>query len=141
MAERIPSPELPHRLISQKLGKATIWISGGSEEIYLVNNSGRTIKNIRASVGGFVSGDDVSVPYSSESKYSYIDVHDGEAVLVEKLDGYYDLDYVHQLFLELEDEHLGQIELTTLPDKGKIKTQALFWENDIPSEKLGITQR
>lgn len=138
MAERIPSPELPHQLISQKLGKATIWISGGREEIYLVNNSGRTIKNVSASVGGFVSADDVAVPYSSESKYSYVDVQSGEAVLVEKLDGYYDLDYVHQLFLELDDEHLGHLELTTLPDKGKIKTQALFWEGDIPSEKIVI---
>lgn len=138
MVQRISSPELPSRPVTQKYGKASIWIDGGREEIYLVNNSGRTLKNVRSSTGGFVSSDDEPVPYSSESKYNYSDVQTGEAVLVEKLDGYYDLDYIHQIFIELEDEKLGKLELRTLPDKGEIKTQALFWEGDVPSEKIVI---
>jgi hypothetical protein len=89
-------------------------------------------------MAGFVSSDDDTVPYSSESKYCYTNVQTGEAVLVEKLDGYYDLDYIHQLFILLDDEKLGKLELRTLPDKGQIKTQALFWEGDTPSEKIVI---
>lgn len=140
MTKRITSPELPNRLISQIDGKATIWVEGGDEESYFVNNSGRTINLVAASTAGFISSDDDVIPYSSKMKYSYANVLDGEAVMVEKLDGYYDRDYVHQLFLEIQDDNLGHFELMTLPDKGQIRTQALFWEGDIPSHKVVINK-
>lgn len=136
MEQRIPSPSLPNSLTNSKHGKPTLWISGGSNEIYLVNNSGRTIRHINASLGGFMSYDEGVISYSANSKYCYADVKDGDAVLVEKLDGYYDLDYIHQLHLELDVESLGRLEVITLPEKGQIKTQDILWEGNIPSEKI-----
>jgi hypothetical protein len=137
---RINSPELPNRLNSPKRGKASIWISGGNEEIYLVNNSERVLSKVSASSGGFTSHDDGVIPYSTDIKYSYSDVLPGEAVLVEKLDGYYDLDHVHQLSLLIEDPVLGHVEIMTQPDKGEIRTQTLFWNEDTPSEKITIKE-
>ena len=140
MSKRIKSPELPNRLNSPKRGKASIWISGGNEEVYLVNNSERVLSKVSASSGGFISHDHGVIPYTSQAKYSYSAVLPGEAVLVEKLDGYYDLDYVHQLSLLIEDKLLGHLEILTQPDKGEIRTQALFWNGDTPSEKITIKE-
>ena len=140
MNRRINSPELPNRLNSPKRGKASIWISGGNEEIYLVNNSERVLSKVSASSGGFTSHDDGVIPSSRDIKYSYSEVLPGEAVLIEKLDGYYDLDFVHQLSLLIEDKVLGHLEILTQPDKGEIRTQALFWEEDTPSEKITIKE-
>lgn len=129
------------KLKSNKHGFPALWIDGGDEKIYLVNNSNKVIANVSSSSGGFTtSDDDVVVSTSSEGKYHYKKVEPDSSVLIEELDGYYDLDYVHQLFIKIEDKYIGHIEIATRPDKGRIPTQTIIWEDGSFSEKVSVTE-
>lgn len=138
MSERIPAPSIPRSLDSRYTGKPIIWISGGTQKIYLVNSTDHAITSVSSTAAGFVSYDDGVIPYSSDLKFEHTNIQRGEAVLIEKLDGYYDLDYSHQLSLVIDDERLGMFEVRTSPTKGKISTQTIYWEGNVPSEKIHI---
>lgn len=70
----------------------------------------------------------------------YKDVQPKEAVMVDKYDGYYDLDYLMNVALEIKAESLGHIRIVTPASKGGIGEMVLLWDSGEAGKHVGVTK-
>lgn len=115
------------RISGTETRKPLLWITRQSDEVFLVNSSDEPLTFVRATSGGFVTSDDGAHSLGNDPVTEYQDVAPGEAVKVEEYDGYYDLDYILQIQLQLRLPSFGALDLLTVPAKGGAKTQVLLW--------------
>ncbi|MEX1196327.1 MAG: hypothetical protein WEB57_00505 [Pseudohongiellaceae bacterium] len=123
--------------------KPLLWLAKGREddgERYLVNATGETLDQVIADVGGCITVDDDALPVTSESPYTYRNVANGEAVKVEHFDGYYDLDYLLQIVLEIQSPTLGRVIILTPPEKGGVGELVLLWEDGAAGRHVSIKE-
>lgn len=96
-------------------------------EVFFVNDSDEVLDSVSASSGGFITEDDGALAVGDSGGYRYENVQPGEAVKVEEYDEFYDLDYVLQIYLQIDSGNLGTLEFTTFPCKGGIYEAVLMW--------------
>ncbi|MGB5446612.1 MAG: hypothetical protein WBM99_14040 [Psychromonas sp.] len=107
-----------------------LWLAREGKELYLVNSSEETLDFVAAGTGGFQTVDDdcITVSSKSKNKYEYKNVKPNDAVKVEEFDGFYDLDYVLQVSIQVQSKNLGNIEIFSPPKKGGIGETVLLWD-------------
>lgn len=127
MDKRVGMFNLP--LPPRPLEKRTplLWFARNGGELYLVNHSNEVLDVVRASSGGFQSVDDDVMCRSDGEVHEYTQVGMGDAVLLEEYDGFYDLDFILQINVQLKSEKLGSIEFTSGANKGGVTESVLLW--------------
>ncbi len=126
-SKRMKAEFEPPRVGQSETRKPLLWIKRDGDEVFLVNASSEALTFVRASSGGFVSSDDGAHATKGDWAPEYQNVAPGEAVKVEEYDGYYDLDYVLQVQLQVRSPGLGEMDLLSTPAKGGVKTQVVLW--------------
>ena len=101
------------------------WLARLGMELYFVNSSGETLDYVTAETGGFSD----AACIDSGRGYDYRNVRVNDAVKVEEFDGFYDLDFVLQVYIKIKSATHGCIELVTRPEKGEIEETVLLWDN------------
>ncbi len=117
-----------------------LWLARDGNELYLMNNSQETLELVIADSGGFQTADDDVVPVASKEQYKYRDVNHSEAVKVDEYDGYYDLDFVLQVYLKIKSQSLGCIEVTSPPEKGGVGEIVLLWDSGEAGKYVSINK-
>ena len=116
-----------------------LWLARDENEVYLVNNSQEALDFVIADSGGFQTVDDDDVEtVKNKEPYKYIDVNPSDAVKVEEYDGYYDLDYVLQIYLKVQSPILGCIEVASPAEKGGIGETVLLWDSGEAGKYVSI---
>lgn len=105
-----------------------LWLARDGNELYFVNSSDETLDLVTAGTGGFQSVDDDCINVSSVNKYEYKNVKPNDAIKVEEFDGFYDLDYVLQVSIQVKSNNLGNIEIFSPSKKGGIGEAILIWD-------------
>jgi hypothetical protein len=119
-----------------------LWLCRHGEELYLVNSSSEMIDEVSASNGGMQTVDDVAVCLESKSRYIYKNVEPNQAVKVDEYDGFYDLDFLIQVYIRIRSDILGHMELRSPLSKGGLKRNtALIWKKgklgkDVQAENI-----
>jgi len=116
----------------------TLWLARNGGELYFVNESDEILDFVNADSGGFITFDDGVAPVSNKTGYSYIDVKPNEAVKIEEYDGYYDLDYVLQVVMQVKSENLGNIEILSPSQKGGVEETVLLWDSGDTGNNVSI---
>jgi len=111
-----------------ELRRPLLWLAREGNELYLVNSSQETLDLVVARTGGFQTVDDDCLTVSSENKYKYKNIQPNNAVKVEEFDGFYDLDYVLQVVINIQSKNMGCIKILTPPEKGGIGEIVLLWD-------------
>lgn len=116
-------------------------LQGGrrSGELFFINDSDESLATVRVAPSGFMTADDDTLTLQA-ADYTYHDVAPGEAVKVAEFDGYYDLDLVFQLGIEVTSPRYGKMQMTTPPKKGYVPGQALLWDDDEPGRNVMVQQ-
>ncbi len=120
-----------------------LWLSRLRDELFLVNNTGEPLDFVGVTIGGFISADDDIAPLKNKDKYAYqyTDVPNDTAVKIEEYDGFYDLDYVLQVSLEIKSSKFGTLNITSPAEKGGIKRNCvLLWETGEAGKHTKITK-
>ncbi len=131
-------PGMPPRKPDNRM--PLLWLARKGGELYLVNNSGETLDWVGTGVGGFISADDEILPVSSAKDYiyEYRQVVPHAAVKVEEYDGYYDLDYVLSVTMEVKSARLGHLQICSPAEKGGVKTCVLIWDTGEAGKHVGV---
>jgi len=105
-------------------------LSGGRKEgdLYFINDSQEPLDYVKVEAAGFMTADDDTVTLEVDG-VTYHNVLPHEAVKIEEFDGYYDLDMVFQMHLEVKSETHGKMRIRTPSKKGFIPRQELLWDN------------
>jgi hypothetical protein len=106
-----------------------LWLARNHEELYLVNDSGETLDIVTATSGGFFTADELVGTLSSESAYRYEMVQSGTAVKVDEYNIIYDSDFLLQVYLTVQSQKLGRLEITSPPEKGGVQETVLLWDS------------
>ena len=69
-------------------------------------------------------------PLSSDELYVYKNVNPHDAVKVDEYDGFYDLDFVIQVYIQVKSRGLGCLDITSPADKGGVKETVLLWDTN-----------
>lgn len=94
--------------------------------LYFVNNSKETLKKVEAHGYGYI--EDASVLNCPH--YTYTDIKSKEGVKVEYYDDSYDLDYMLGLYITIESEKWGKIEIKPHNfSKGGVRPQVLLYDD------------
>lgn len=118
-----------------------LWLARDGNELYLVNERDETLSRVVVDKGGFQTVDDDVLTVSSASLLTYENVQPGEAVKVDEYDGFYDLDYVLYVHLEIESPLLGRIAITSPGEKGGVGEVVLLWNSGEPGKCVHIKRR
>ena len=105
-----------------------LWLYRDDNDLYLVNDSGETLTKVIADCAGFQTVDDDVLTTNSIEPYCYEAVLPNTAVKVEEYDGFYDLDYMLQVYLTIQSPALGHVEFVTPKAKGGISDTVLLWQ-------------
>jgi len=117
-----------------------LWLARDGNELYLVNNAHETLEYVIADSGGFQTADDDVVTVASKEQYKYRDVNHSDAVKVEEYDGFYDLDYVLQVYLKVKSPSLGCIEVLSPSKKGGVGENVLLWDSGEAGKNVSINK-
>lgn len=105
--------------------------------IYFVNNSIETLTHVLAESYGYVEGASVV----NSPRYEYADVKPNEGVKIEYYDDIYDLDYMLGLYITVESEKWGKIEIAPHNfSKGGVRAQALVYDDDTTPLFVGLKE-
>jgi hypothetical protein len=115
-----------------------LWLTRDGNELYLVNLSKEALDSVVVDSGGYLTADDDVVTVGSEAQYHYKDVKPNDAVKVDEYDGYYDLDYVLQVYLTIKSPSLGCIEISSPPEKGGVGETVLLWDSGESGKYVSI---
>lgn len=121
-----------------------LWLCRSGEELYLVNSSTETIDEISVRHGGMQTVDDEALCLASKSRYTYKNVEPNQAVKVDEYDGFYDLDFLIQVYIRIRSEILGHMEIRSSLSKGGLKRNtALIWNEgklgkDVQAENVSL---
>ena len=117
-----------------------LWFAREGKELYLVNSSEEMLDFVAAGIDEFQTVDDDCITVSSENKnkYEYKNVKPNDAVKVEEFDGYYDLDYLLQVSIQIQSKNLGNIEIFSPPEKGGIGEIVLLWDTMEKGKNVSI---
>lgn len=77
---------------------------------------------------------------ASDAQHTYQGVNPGDAVKVAEFDDYYDLDYILQIYLIVQSQSLGCIQIATPPKKGGIDEVVLLWDTGEAGKNVSIRQ-
>jgi len=110
-------------------GKPLLWVAIDPQDnfikdIYLVNDTGKTIEAVVAQTGGFETVDD-DVITVSRSDIEYKNIENGDAVKIEEYHEIYDSDYVLYIYIKVKISG-NWINLETSA-KGGFKEEVLLW--------------
>ena len=130
MEDRVDKLGLPLPPRKPEIGRPLLWIAidpqgGYDEDIYLVNETGKTLENVIVSTGGFQTFDD-DVFDLTGSDNEYKNITDGDALKIDSYDARADSDYILQIHLKVQIDG-KQIKLRSLVVKGGLKEQVLLW--------------
>jgi len=106
-----------------------LWLTRDEKELYFVNSSEEILDFVTTGTGGFQTVDDDCITVTAKNNYEYKNVKPNDAVKVEEFDGYYDLDYLLQVSLEVQSKNLGSIEILSPCEKGGVDEAVLLWDN------------
>ena len=115
-----------------------LWLARDDDELYLVNNSKEPLEFVMADSGGFQTLDDNAAAVKSETAYEYKDVQPGHAVKIDEYDGFYDLDYVLQVYIKVQSPSLGTLQIASPPEKGGVRETVLLWDSGEPGKYVSI---
>lgn len=105
-----------------------LWLAREGDELYFVNSSEETLNSVIADGGDFQTVDDDVLTLTSGEKYEYKHVKPNTAVKIDEYDGYYDLDYVIQIYIRVQSKSLECVDITCPPKKGGIEETVLLWD-------------
>ncbi|NIC38686.1 hypothetical protein HBJ58_18615 [Halomonas desiderata] len=129
---------------SRESRRPRFWLElrGGrnSGELFFVNDANESLLAVKVAPAGFMTADDDTQSLEA-ADYTYHDVAPNEAVKVAEFDGYYDLDFVFQLSIEVTSPRYGEVLMTTPPKKGCIRGQVLLWDDDEPGKNVVVVER
>lgn len=111
-----------------------------SDELFFVNDSDEPLASVMVAPAGFMTADDDTLTLQA-ADYTYHDVAPGEAVKVAEFDGYYDLDFVFQLSIEVTSPRFGKVLMRTPPKKGYIPRQVLLWDDGEPGKNVMVERQ
>lgn len=125
---------------------AMLWIDSTYEfsdcrerELYLINNSGKTIDKIEIFTTGYISFDGQVAAVTDENGVTYENIEHGWGVKIDEYDNHYDLDYVLGFNAEIWSEHLGHIRLRSMGEKGGHEgLEVALWDTGEEGRKFGI---
>ena len=121
-----------------EIRSSVLWLARDGNEVYLVNLSNEVLDLVVADCGGFITADDDVGTITSPDNYEYKNVKPNDAVKVEEYDGYYDLDYVLMVSLEVKSKTIGSIEVFTPAKKGGVYEMVLLWDNGDAGKNVRI---
>ncbi len=130
MNERLDNLGLPLPPRKPEIGRPLLWVAidpqgGCIEDIYLVNETGKTLENVIVGTGGCqIFDDDVFTLTGSDNEY--INIADGDALKIDSYDGRADSDYILQIHIKIQING-KQIKLKSLVAKGGFKEEVLLW--------------
>ena len=101
----------------------------GSTLLFLVNDTGETLRSVIVEGFGFVTVDD-EVSSVGGPKATYTDVPPGAAVKVDAYDDFYDLDYMIGFSAIVEGITFGPRTFSALPQKGGLGEEVLWWASE-----------
>ena len=123
--------------------KPVFWLelSGRKKgDLYFINDSQDVLDYIKVEPAGYMTADDdVLTLDAKETIYHAVQPH--EAVKIGEFDGYYDLDMVFQIYLEVKSKTYGKIRFRTPPEKGYIPRQELLWDNGEPGKHVTVERQ
>lgn len=130
MNERLDNLGLPFPPRKPEIGRPLLWIAidpldGYIKDVYLVNETGKTLENVIVTTGGMQVFDD-DVHDLTESSNEYKNVETGDAIKVDSYDEMSDSDSMLQLHLVVQIDG-KQIKLRSLVAKGGFKEEVLLW--------------
>ena len=114
-------------------------LTGGRKQgdLYFINESQEVLDYVMVEPAGYMTADDDVLTLEAKGTI-YHDVLPHEAVKIEAFDGYYDLDMVFQITLEVKSKTYGKIRFRTPPEKGYIPRQELLWDNGEPGKHVTV---
>lgn len=111
---------------------------GMGHDLYLINSSNEILESVIADNEGFTT-DEMKLQYTTEGKYSYDNVKHNEAVKIDELDNFYDLDFQISNYIFVKSKALSTIIIELPSKKGGIKQEKiLLWDNDDVGESVSI---
>jgi hypothetical protein len=117
-----------------------LWLCRLGSDLFLVNSTDEIIDEISADSGAMQTIDSAGVSLDSPNGYFYTEVKPNQAVKVDEYDGYYDLDYLIQVYITIRSKTLGEIEIRTPLSKGGIEgNTALMWNKDKLGKNVLVT--
>lgn len=121
-----------------ELRRPVLWLARSGNEMYLVNDSKETLELVAADCRGWLTVDDQSATKGSMPTYRYERVQAADAVKVEEYDGFYDLDYVLQVYLLIQSPGLGRLQIVSPPGKEGIEETVPLWDTGEPGKYVRI---
>ena len=109
-------------------------------DLYFINESQETLDYVKVEPAGYMTADDDVLTLEAK-RTIYRDVLPHEAVKIDEFDGYYDLDMVFQIYLEVKSKTHGRMRFRTPPKKGYIPRQELLWDNGEPGEYVTVERQ
>ena len=109
-------------------------------DLYFINDSPEVLDYVKVEPAGYMTADDDVLTLEAKGT-TYHDVLPREAVRIEAFDGYYDLDMVFQITLEVKSKAHGKIRFRTPPEKGYIPRQELLWDNGEPGKHVAVERQ
>jgi len=130
MNERLDNLGLPLPPRKPEIGRPLLWVAidhqgGYVEDIYLVNETGKTLENVIVSTGGCQTFDDDLLTLTG-SDNEYKNIADGDALKIDSYDRMADSDYILQINIKIQIDG-KQIKLRSLVAKGGFKEEVLLW--------------
>lgn len=105
-----------------------LWLVRDKNCLYLVNDTGTELEEVIGSSSGYMTADDTVFTASSADDYHYKYVPVGAAVKVDEFDGFYDCDWLLQTSIVVKSSKLGNLQLTSPPEKGGVDETVLLWD-------------
>jgi hypothetical protein len=130
MNERRDNLGLPLPPRKPETGRPLLWVAidfqgDFVEDIYLVNETGKTLENVIVSIGGYQTFDDDLLTLTG-SDNEYKNIADGDALKIDSYDRMADSDYILQINIKIQIDG-KQIKLRSLVAKGGFKEEVLLW--------------
>jgi len=130
--QRLDSLGLPLPPRKPEIRKPLLWIAieplkSIFQDIYLVNETGKTLETVIASTGGFESFDDDVIGVSGPD-IEYKNIASGDAVKIDAYNAMADSDYVLQIYIKIKINEKW-IEIETSASKGGFKEEVLLWDS------------
>jgi hypothetical protein len=122
-----------------ELRRPLLWLAREGDELFLVNETDEILDSVIVQMGGFQTVDDEAFTVSSGEVYTYKKINPHDAVKIDEYDGFYDLDFMIQVQIQVKSRGLGCLEITSQTNKGGVKETVLLWDTCESGKKVIVS--